>query len=318
MTVDLRGGPLDGGSVEPLGLPEVELIVDLSSGKRDRLIVRAPAAGGVLVAGAGGVALNGDADADVLAAGVEELVFGGGEGPDTFSGAGGRGTGGPADGALTLKGEAGDDSLTGGRGPDRLLGGAGRDDLSGGRGNDVLIGSPDRDREAGGGGNDRFEQGPAPDGNDVLFGQGGRDTVAYSERRRAVYVSIGVKADDGELGQIEEDRVGSDVEVVVGGRGNDVLLAPARATTGFELNGRRGDDVIFAGEGDDILRGGPGDDAVIVHARARTGHCRPARQNREGAGNRPAPGVRAGRRLALRRRAARKRGRQRARRLAGR
>lgn len=270
VVVDLAGGPLEGGLEQETGAPEVELVVDLNSGSADRLVVRAGAAGDTLVAGDGGIALNGDGDVDILTAGVEQLVLSGREGPDSLSGAGGRGTGGPATRGVTLRGGPGDDSLVGGRGPDRLQGGPGRDDLVGGGGRDVLVGGPDADREAGGRGHDTFEQGRDADGSDVLFGQRGRDTVSYAVRETPVAVSIGVGADDGEVGASERDRVASDIEVVIGGLADDVLRAPPRSTVRHELFGGSGADILFGGEGDDLLSGGLGSDTVsFTRARSR-------------------------------------------------
>ena len=263
LVVDLEGGPILGGAEVEVGPDEIELIIDLGAGQRDRLVVRAPSGGGTLVAGAGGIALNNDRDADILLAGVEQLVLEGRDGDDRLSGAGGRGTGAAADRPLILQGGSGNDSLIGGRAADRLLGGPGRDDLAGGSGDDVLAGGSMADREAGGDGDDRFEQGRKPNGGDVLFGQAGRDTVSYAARSDPISVTIGIGADDGAVGSVETDRVGSDVEVVLGGSSSDVLIAPLMSLVGYELDGGPGADVLLGGEGDDILRGGRGTDRVL-------------------------------------------------------
>ena len=239
LVVDLEGGPILGGAEVEVGPDEIELIIDLGAGQRDRLVVRAPSGGGTLVAGAGGIALNNDRDADILLAGVEQLVLEGRDGDDRLSGAGGRGTGAAADRPLILQGGSGNDSLIGGRAADRLLGGPGRDDLAGGSGDDVLAGGSMADREAGGDGDDRFEQGRKPNGGDVLFGQAGRDTVSYAARSDPISVTIGIGADDGAVGSVETDRVGSDVEVVLGGSSSDVLIAPLMSLVGYELDGAR-------------------------------------------------------------------------------
>ena len=116
LIIDLEGGPLVGGAEAEIGSDEIELVIDLNSGRRDRLIVRAPSEGGTLVAGAAGIALNDDNDVDILLAGVEQLLLAGGDGADVLSGSGGRGTGAAAAGPLILQGGLGDDLLTGGRG----------------------------------------------------------------------------------------------------------------------------------------------------------------------------------------------------------
>ncbi|MGI9657777.1 MAG: calcium-binding protein [Gaiellaceae bacterium] len=270
VVVDLAGGPIEGGAEEEAGINEIELIVDLNSGAQDRLVVRAPAVGTTLVAGDGGVALNDDGDADVLSAGVEQVVLAGREGRDVLSGAGGRGTGGAASVSLRISGGPGDDAITGGRVADVLLGGAGRDDLSGASGDDILVGGQGADLEAGGRGDDLFRQGRQPDGNDLLFGQAGTDTVSYAARTGPVVVTIGVDADDGALGTLERDRVGSDVETVVGGAADDVLRAPPRSIAPYALFGGSGADILFGGAGDDLLNGGLGSDTVSYsHSRSR-------------------------------------------------
>ena len=82
-------------------------------------------------------------------------------------------------------------------------------------------------------------QGAAPDGNDVLDGQGGADTVSYGARREDVAVTTDDVANDGGRNPVEGDNVRSSVESITGGTGNDVLGNAANGA----LTGGTGKDV---------------------------------------------------------------------------
>jgi Ca2+-binding RTX toxin-like protein len=144
--------------------------------------------------------------------------------------------------AITIDAGAGGDTLTvettitlpatlvGGTGKDVLLGGSGDDSLSGGGSNDKLVGRL---------------------GADILDGGSGIDTVEYTDRvtaRAGVTASLNGTADDGATD--EGDFILSNVENLLGGRGNDILI-------GNEANnliaGARGADQIFGFGGDDVL-----------------------------------------------------------------
>ncbi|HEX4734664.1 MAG TPA: hypothetical protein VH247_09645 [Thermoleophilaceae bacterium] len=118
----------------------------------------------------------------------------------------------------------------------RLIGGLGNDTITGGPGDDVL---------SGGG------------GSDSLSGKDGRDTADYSDRSAPVSVSLNGTADDGEAG--ENDNVASDVEVLVGGSGDDQLAGNDGDNA---LLGNAGNDILGGGGGNDQLDGGAGDDAL--------------------------------------------------------
>lgn len=119
--------------------------------------------------------------------------------------------------------------------------------INGGPGKDLLTGSP---------GADTFDQGSAPDGADTIQGGGGVDEVDYRARVNGLNVTVGNGAsDDGEPG--EKDNVYADVERVVGGSGNDVLVGASAAN---RLYGRLGNDELYGGGGADYLNGGGGDD----------------------------------------------------------
>jgi Ca2+-binding RTX toxin-like protein len=138
--------------------------------------------------------------------------------------------------AATIIGGAGDDSLSGGNGNDKIDGGAGNDYLFGRNGNDTLDGGTGGDEILG--------------GNDI-------DTVDYSSRTAPLYVGIGEHADDGEAG--EHDNVRGDVEVIVGGKGNDLLGTIYHDGRPLELIGGQGTDTLGGIEGADKLMMGTRD-----------------------------------------------------------
>jgi hypothetical protein len=122
----------------------------------------------------------------------------------------------------------------------KLSGGDGADILLGGEGYDTLMGGP---------------------GADAISGGAGRDTVSYADHASDVAVLLGGTTDDGARG--EGDSIAHDVERVVGGRGNDLLVG----TDGpDQLDGGGGDDRLEGLGGDDSLWGGSGDDRVEGHS----------------------------------------------------
>ncbi|CAA9529085.1 MAG: Alkaline phosphatase [uncultured Solirubrobacteraceae bacterium] len=127
-----------------------------------------------------------------------------------------------------------------------------RTSLAGGPGADVLVGGPDDDRLDGG------------EGRDALTGGEGDDTADYSGRTAPVVVNLPQSA-GGELG--EGDSL-VDLELALGGGGDDVLIGGEGPTTldgglgDDRLDGRGGNDVITGGQGLDVLTGGAGDDQL--------------------------------------------------------
>jgi hypothetical protein len=130
-------------------------------------------------------------------------------------------------------------TVTGGSGNDRVLGGALADDVGGGSGNDPLVGLTSGDR---------------------FRGQDGTDTLDLSGSASGFTVTLDDVPNDGP-GTGGSANVGSDVEVVLGGTGNDDLTGGLAAQT---LDGGGGDDVIEGGAGADVLRGGPGGDTILA------------------------------------------------------
>ncbi|MDX6733279.1 MAG: hypothetical protein QOC54_3227, partial [Baekduia sp.] len=164
----------------------------------------------------------GGAGPDSFSSLVAFRVFDGGPGDDTLTG----------DRYVTLNGGPGNDTLSGdgaqhgGDGDDHLIAGGLSNALDGGPGDDVLTGGPHSDVLSGGPGADRMN------------GGGGRDTVTYAERSAGVTLAVNGVADDGAVG--EGDDIADDVEVLVGGAGDDVLSSGPgptwmRGGAGFDM-----------------------------------------------------------------------------------
>jgi Ca2+-binding RTX toxin-like protein len=166
----------------------------------------------------------------------------------------------------TVFGRAGNDRITTGIGADTLVGDAGDDVLTGGAGADKLQGGANADTLVGEAGNDLLDGGSGPD---VLNGGADVDTGDYSTRVAGVTVTLDGLVGDGEPG--EGDNVGADVEDLLGGDGNDTLLAGfGTVANDFEgnggadtLNGFFGDDDLTGGLGGDNLSGGDGRDDLV-------------------------------------------------------
>jgi Ca2+-binding RTX toxin-like protein len=111
---------------------------------------------------------------------------------------------------------------------------------------------------SGGGGDDLFVQSV---GNDVFQGgEGARDRVDYSSvATNPLSVSLDGIADDGELpiaGGFGGDNIQVDVEEVIGGPREDVLVGNASANL---LDGGAAEDILIGSAGSDMLIGGPRD-----------------------------------------------------------
>jgi len=132
------------------------------------------------------------------------------------------------------------------------------ENLIGGSGNDSLTGSSAANVFDGG------------TGADVLKGLGGIDTVTYASRTQPLVVTIDNKANDGEVGEL--DNVFTDIENLIGGSGADKLTGSKAANA---LTGGKGADTIVGGSGNDtiyardkvkdtLLDGGLGTDSAQV------------------------------------------------------
>lgn len=134
-----------------------------------------------------------------------------------------------------------------GRGTDTVSAGGGNDTIRGEGGNDYLFGSDGRDLLNGG------------LGADTMLGGGGKDTVDYNQRTANLTIGLGTAADDGEAG--ENDNVRTDIEVVIGGSGNDMISTNSGRPV--EFYGRDGNDTLIGGSGNDLLDGGAGNDSLV-------------------------------------------------------
>lgn len=142
-----------------------------------------------------------------------------------------------------------------------VIGGSADDTLSGPLGDNVFVGGPGRDLLRGDAGSDTLDGGTGPD---TLSGGAGFDTASYRARTAPVVVTINSLANDGEAG--EKDKVGTDVEEVDGGSGDDRITgngAP-NVLVGFDgndqLTGAGSDDILDGGAGADTLAGAGGRD----------------------------------------------------------
>lgn len=155
----------------------------------------------------------------------------------------------------SLVGGLGNDSLKGGQGNDTLAGNDGDDSLRGWLGDDVL---------SGGNGNDTLQGGG---GTDVIDGGNGIDLFFDSGRTGNLTIFLNGLPDDGAAG--EGDNIGTSVENVRGGAGDDFIVGSnsANVLEGLDgndtLRGVGGDDTLIGGNGDDCLAGGLGNDSLV-------------------------------------------------------
>lgn len=232
--------------------------------------------------------LGGHGDDVIYGSSVANNIVGG-EGVDKIYGYGGNDTLAGGDGndslyggadADNLKGDAGNDKLFGEAGNDLLYGGIENDFLSGAGGDDTLFGEHGVDTLYGDDGNDSLAGGSGF--GDKMYGGAGTDTVMYIGESSAVHVSLDGVANDGavtDLGISEGDNAAADIENVIGGNGNDVLLGNeatnkliggpgADRILGFggsdSLVGDAGDDTLIGGIGNDNLKGGTGKDTLVT------------------------------------------------------
>ena len=187
----------------------------------------------------------------------------------------------------TIFGGDGHDSITALDGHDSIDGGAGDDSISSGRGNDTVFAGEGNDRTWGHEGNDFIDAGL---GKDITHGGDGIDTVSYAARTNPVFVDMtgygrGEQNDDGEAGEL--DFVDADNEILVGGKGNDVLVGNADPNGNFgetfnpnnrivggdgndTIKGLDGNDTIDGGLGADVFEGGEGNDTADYSKRSET------------------------------------------------
>src|SRR6266850_977151 len=147
-------------------------------------------------------------------------------------------------------------------------------ELEGEGGDDTLIGGDSDDTLEGGAGNDVMD---GKGGRDVLDGGAGFDSADYRFRNEDLVITLNDAPDDGANGGAEGDNVRSNVEHVVGGSGNDLIVGSdvdnsISAGDGNDtvlgglgndsLDGDNGDDWLIGEQGDDRITGGPGQDLM--------------------------------------------------------
>jgi Ca2+-binding RTX toxin-like protein len=253
VTLDMNTGLFAPGDAAGAGIR-----IDLGSGNDTVLFIGRETADNI-VAGAGGVSLNGDTFKDMTVASTGTLTYQftlrGGN--DVFSAQGTTsGTGAALNAPTLVYGGAGDDKLTGGSGADKLFGDDGNDTIKGELGNDTC---------EGGAGTDVFDESrPATgsNGNDVYSDSAGSgDKVDYSTRKASIVADIEPAAtgsnDDGEVALSEADQLDPGIDILVSGSGNDTLTGDANANT---LTGGEGNDILSGGDGNDVLNGDAGND----------------------------------------------------------
>jgi Ca2+-binding RTX toxin-like protein len=187
----------------------------------------------------------------------------GGLGPDILSGAGGRDTADYSSRTAPLEVSLNDIANDGEAGElDNVL--MDVENVLGGSSNDSFYGSSSANVFKGGDGDDFFDGATGPD---VFQGGGNYDTVDYSSRSIRVAVSIDGAANDGTDADLdgigeEGDNVTADVEFVVGGSGDDLLVGSDDPIFIEGFWGKGGDDLMQGRGGQDIFRGGIGDDVM--------------------------------------------------------
>ena len=135
------------------------------------------------------------------------------------------------DGSTAKFGTEGDDVIAAGDDAALIVGGAGDDLLAGSGQNDWIVGGDGADTLRGGGGHDNLFF----DGQDEVRGGAGLD--------------IAVSTDDG---GVSLDLGNAEIEVAIGGAGDDSFTGSEQA------------DVIIGGGGADVINAGAGDDLIIV------------------------------------------------------
>lgn len=190
-----------------------------------------------------------------------------------------------------LYGDAGDDTISGSAGIDRIYGGWGNDTLnpglrnattgfvnlggdllSGDAGNDLFLGmqlpdnapAPAAITYLGGWGDDAFIASTGR-GADRFYGGAGLDTANYATRSDNLILSASGLPTAVNAGGTELDTISRDVEVLIGGSGNDLIVGGG----GGIIAGGAGDDTLIGGVGPDLVLGGPGNDQIHTRGNAR-------------------------------------------------
>ncbi|WP_445500766.1 calcium-binding protein [Microvirga sp. G4-2] len=189
--------------------------------------------------------LYGGSGDDTLEGGLGDDLLDGGAGDDTARYSGSA----AAIVSLALQGQR---QNTGGYGFDTLIG---IDHLEGGSGADQLTGNGEDNRLSGNAGNDVLVQ-KENDGNDVMSGGSGIDTVSFSGTAGA---TINLALTSAQITAYGTDTL-TGIENLSGGSGNDRFTGNTLANI---LKGNSGNDTLDGGYGKDVLYGGSGKDIFV-------------------------------------------------------
>jgi Ca2+-binding RTX toxin-like protein len=241
----------------------------------------------------GGLTVNGDDGNDSITIGDLRTTVLGGDGNDTITiGAGDDSIVGGA-GNDSITGGAGSSVITDGDGNDTIVSGTGASILDAGNGNDLIEANDLGETISvgngksiidGGTGNDTITAGSGADtiygsggndsvnsttGNDLVYlglggastvmGSTGSDTVSYALDTAPVFAKLGGFSGNGPAG--ENDFLGSVVHNLIGGAGNDTLIAGPGIDA---LYGGSGNDLLEAAGGTDRLDGNDGNDTLLA------------------------------------------------------
>ena len=154
----------------------------------------------------------------------------------------------PAGEGADIEGTANADKLVGTDASESIAGLAGNDTIAGASGDDELDGGPGNDLLIGGKGGDSLKGGPDS------------DTISY--QGSAMGVTINLRDGTARGGDAEGDKLGADIENVIGTMYDDVITGTDSVQDGNSLWGMGGMDRLYGGEGDDNLYGGAGDDML--------------------------------------------------------
>lgn len=112
-------------------------------------------------------------------------------------------------------------------------------------------------------GNDTIH--PLGSGTEVIGGGPGTDTATYAALSVPIKATLTGGLDDGPIGAATPDYLGADLEIVIGGSGNDIMTGRSSAST---LRGGPGNDTITGGTGNTAIGGGSGNDTLTGGAGA--------------------------------------------------
>ena len=207
--------------------------------------------------GTGNDTINAGAGDDQVYAGDGNDLVHGGDGDDTI-------------GSFATS-RAGNDYLYGDAGNDTVIGGTGDDHIYGGTGDDVLSGDLGTDWIYGEDGADTFLITDDHQVDHIYGGEGGTDydAIAFANWISAAGVTITFSAAEaGTYDYIGTNTWGTFTEIeAIYGTGHADIINASATTTGEELFGGGGADVITGGSGADFLWGGADADTFFFNDR---------------------------------------------------